>query len=72
VIVNNQIKKGLLLSLLVKKLKLVNIWQQARTWLSQALCVPGHRMLLNDEECAPDNYILACNCRIFTDFKKIN
>jgi len=41
-VVNNQIKKGLLLSLLslrIKKLKSVNIWQklQAKTWLSRAL-----------------------------------
>jgi len=38
-VVNNQIKKGLLLSLKIKKLKSVNIWQklQAKTWLSRAL-----------------------------------
>ena len=36
-VLNNQIKKGLLLSLSVKKLKSANIWQ-ARTWLSRALC----------------------------------
>jgi len=38
-VVNNQIKKGLLLSLWVKNIKSVNIWQklQARALLSHAL-----------------------------------
>jgi len=38
-VVNNQIKKGLLLSLWVKNIKLVNIWQklQARALLYHAL-----------------------------------
>jgi len=55
-VVNNQIKKGLLLSLRVNKnLKLVNIWQnlQARAWLSRALCTPGqHTAKSAGDNCA--------------------
>jgi len=42
-VVNNHIKKGLLLNL-SDFFKLVNIWQsykQERAWLSHALCAPG-------------------------------
>ena len=42
-VVNNQIKKGLLLSLWVKKIKIGEYLAklQARAWLSRALCTPG-------------------------------
>ena len=72
-VVNNQIKKGLLLSLRVKKkLKSVNIWQsykQERDCLVHflhllAVCWPG-------AQSAWDNHALACDfCQIFTDFSK--
>ena len=39
-VANNQIKKGLLLSVRKNFFKSVNIWQ-ARAWLSHALCAPG-------------------------------
>jgi len=61
-IVNKQIKKRLLLSLSVKKIKIgeyfVNL--QARTWLSRALCASGHHAA-KDEESARDNHVLARN-----------
>ena len=43
-VVNDQIKKGLLLSLSVKKIKSVNIWQSlARTWfLVHFVCLAPH------------------------------
>ena len=55
-IVNNQINKGLLLSLWVQKLQLLNIWQsypQERI-LSRALWLKGG-------ESAWNNLVLACN-----------
>ena len=70
-VVDNQIKKGLLLSLRVKKvLKLVNIWQtyqQERDCLVHflrllAVCWPG-------VQSAWDNHALACN---FAGLKKIS
>jgi len=44
-VVNNQIKKGLLLSLSVKKILIGEYLAklQARTWLSRALCAPCHQ-----------------------------
>ena len=61
-VVNNQIKKGLLLSLWVKKLKSVNVWQsykQKRDRLVHflrllAVCWLG-------AQSAWDNHALACN-----------
>ena len=61
-VVNNQIKKGSLLSPWVKKIKLVNIWQsykQERDCLVHflrlsAVCWPGALS-------ARDNHVLACN-----------
>ena len=45
-VVNNQIKKGLLLSVSLKFFNSVNraymAKLQARAWLSRALCAPGH------------------------------
>jgi len=43
-VVNNQIKKGLLVSLSVKKNKINEYLAklQAIRWLSRALCAPGH------------------------------
>jgi len=52
-VVNNQIKKGLLLSLPVKKnytgeyLAML----QARRWLSHALCAPGHQIAKRRKKC---------------------
>jgi len=61
-VVNNRIKKGLLLSLLVKKFKIGEYFSrlQERTWLSRplssflAVCWPG-------AQSAWDNHALACN-----------
>ena len=61
-VVNNQIKKGLLLSLLVKKLKSSSIWQSYKQ-------EPSHlthfarlaNTLLKDDESARHNHVLACN-----------
>jgi len=61
--VNNQINKGLLLSLSVKKkLKSVNIWQiyeQEGGCLVHFVCLAT--TLLKDEERARNNHLLACN-----------
>ena len=45
-VVNNQIKKGLLLSVWVKKIKIDEYLAklQARAWLSHALCAPGQHI----------------------------
>ena len=62
-VVNNQIKKSLLLSLWVNFFyKSVNIWQsyiQARAWLSHALCAPGQHTATRQS--AWDNRVLAFN-----------
>jgi len=60
---NNQIKKGLLMSLRVKKsIKSVNIWQ---SYKHESDCfvhfVRLANALLKDEESARDNHVLACN-----------
>ena len=61
-VVNNQVKKGLLLSLRVKKIKIGEYLAklQARAWLSYALCSPGQHTA-KDEESARDNHVSACN-----------
>jgi len=62
-LVNNQIIKGLLLSLWVNKiLKSVNIWQsykQERGCLMHFARLAN--TLLKDEESAWDNHVLTCN-----------
>jgi len=59
----NQIKKGLLLTLTVRKcLKSVNIWQSYKQ--ERGCLVYFVRLaitLLKDEESARDNHVLACN-----------
>jgi len=62
-VVNNQIKKGLLLSVRVKKnLKSVNIWQ---SYKQESGCLTNFARLANtllkEEESARDNHGLACN-----------
>jgi len=61
-VVNNQIKNGLLLSLWVKKIKSVNIWQsykQERRCLMHFVRLAN--TLLKDEESARNNHVFACN-----------
>jgi len=72
-VVNNQIKKGLLLSLRVKKNEVSEYLAklQARAWLSHALCAPANT-LLNNEESARDNHALACNFAKYLPIKKIH
>jgi len=50
---NNQIKKGLLLSLRMKKFKIGEYLAklQARAWLSHALCVPGQHTAERRRKC---------------------
>jgi len=60
-ILNNQIKKGLLLSVWVNFFKSVNIWQcykQERGCLMHFARLAN--TLLKDEESAGDNHVLAC------------
>jgi len=62
-VVNNQIKKGLLLSVRVKKIfKSVNIWQ---SYKQERGCLTNFARLANtllkEEEGARDNHGLACN-----------
>jgi len=62
-VVDNQIKKGLLLSVRVKKvLKSVNIWQ---SYKKECGCLMHFARLANtllkDEESARDNHVFACN-----------
>ena len=68
-VVNNRIKKGLLLSLWVNFFKWVNIWQsykQERGCLAHFARLAN--TLLNDGESARDNLVLACNfCQMSTD-----
>ena len=61
-VVNNQIKKGLLLSLSEKKNKIGEYLTklQARRRLSRALCARLLTTLLKDEESARDNHVLVC------------
>ena len=61
-VVNNQIRKGLLLSLWAKKIKSVSIWQsykQERGCLMHFARLAN--TLLQDEESARDNHVLAGN-----------
>jgi len=61
-VVNNQIKKGLLLSVWANFFKLVNIWQsykQERGCLMHFARLGN--TLLKDEESAGDNHVFACN-----------
>ena len=61
-IVKNQINKGLLLSLWVQKLQLLNIWQsypQERNCLVHFVCLAN--ALLKGGESAWNNLVLACN-----------
>jgi len=62
-VVNNHIKKGLLVSLSVKiSLKFVNIWQsykQERGGLMHFVRLAN--TLLKDEESARDKHLLACS-----------
>jgi len=61
-VVNNQIKKGLLLSHWVIFFKSVNIWQ---SYKQQRGCLMHFAHLANtlllDEESARDNHVLACD-----------
>jgi len=61
-VVNNQIKKGLLLSVSEKSLKSVNIWQ---SYKQECGCLMhfAHlaNTLLKDEESIRDYRIIACN-----------
>jgi len=60
-VINNQIKKDLLLSLWVKKNKIGEYLAklQAIRWLSRALCAPGQHTAKH--ESARDNHVLGCN-----------
>jgi len=76
-VVNNQIKKGLLLSLSVIFFKSVNIWQSfkhERACLMHLVRLANK--LLKDEESAQDNNVLACNFAklifINTDFLELH
>ena len=66
----NQIKKGLLLSLWVTKIKIGEYLAklQTRASLFRALS-PYFSSVLAKRTSARHNHILACSCRIFTDFK---
>jgi len=61
-VVNNQIKKGLLLSVSKKSLKSVNIWQ---SYKQECGCLMHFvhlaNTLLKDEESIRDYCIIACN-----------
>jgi len=61
-VVNNQIKKGLLLSLSVKKIKSVNIWQ---SYKQERGCFVHFLRLLAacwpDAQTTRENHVLACN-----------
>jgi len=52
-VVNKQIKKGLLLSLRVKKIKIGEYLAklQARAWLSHALCARGQHTAKRQRKC---------------------
>jgi len=72
-VANNQIKKGLLLTLRVKKIKSVNIWQklQARAWLSHALCAPGQHTAKRRRKFTKQSRPCLQLCQVYTDLKKI-
>ena len=61
-VVNNQIKKGILLNLRVNFFKSVNIWQ---SYKQERGCIMHFTRLANtllkDEESGRNNYVLACN-----------
>jgi len=61
-VVNNQIKKGLLLSVSEKKFKIGEYLAklQARVWLSHALCAPGQHTVKRRRKYR-DYRIIACN-----------
>ena len=65
-------KKGLLLSLRVKKIEIGEYLAklQARAWLSHALCAPG-QLTAKLVEHAQDNHVLGCNCN-FTKYAPIS
>jgi len=71
-VVNNQIKKGLLLSVCEFFFKSVNVWQsynlQARTWLSRALCAPSQHTAKRRRKCTKQSGFCLQLCQIFTDF----
>jgi len=73
-VVNNQIKKGLLLSLSVKRiLKGVNILQsykQERGCLMHFARLAN--TLLKDEESARDSHVVLCNFAKYLPIKKIH
>jgi len=61
-VVNNQIKKGLLLCLWVNFFKSVNIWQsykQERDYLVHIVRLANG--VIKDAESARNNHVLACN-----------
>jgi len=62
-VVDNQIKKGLLLTVRVKKFsKSVNIWQSYKQEHSRLMHFASlANTLLKDEESARDNHVFACN-----------
>jgi len=70
-VVNNQIKKGLLLSLSMSFVKPVKIWQ---SYTQEGGCLVHFARLANTllkkEESARDNHVVACNfAEKFVDFK---
>ena len=71
-VVDNQIKKGLLLSLRVIFFKSVNIWQsykQERDYLVHFVRLVNE--LLKDGESARNNHVLACNFAKYSAIKKM-
>jgi len=68
-VVNNQIKKGILLSLRVIFFKSVNIWQ---SYKQERGCIMHFARLANallkDEESARNNYVFACNFAKYFNF----
>ena len=71
-VVNNQIKKCLLLSVCENFFKSVNVWQsynlQARTWLSRALCSPSQHTANRRRKYTKQSGFCWLLCQIFTDF----
>ena len=72
-VVNNQIKKGLLLSLRIKKIKGVNLWQSYKQERDRivhflrllAVCWPGAQSVR-------DRHALTCNFVKYSPIKKIH
>jgi len=60
-VVNNQIKKGLLLGVRVKKIKINEYLAklQTRAWLSHALCAPGQDTVKRRRNCTR-HHVLSC------------